>query len=175
MNHILIVEDDAEFRDLLAAKWTELQWQVTTAGSVRDAEYALSGGVVFSHCLLDLNLNTQNGLTLMPQILSLNPGCKIVILTGYASVHSGIEAVKLGAVYLLQKPSRFQDIVAAFDHTAQPDTVRLDEHAITGIAGIERELIQRTLADNQFNVTKTAEQLGLHRRTLQRKMKRRLG
>ncbi len=174
MNRLLIIEDDPEFGALLAGKFSQINWRVNRAGTIDDASEILAQNPPYSHCLLDLNLQTQNGLTLIPALVAHSPGCKIVILTGYASVHSGIEAIKLGAVYLLQKPSRIQDILAAFDHTPHPETVRIDLHSKPGMAGIEQEVIQRTLAENNFNVSKTAEQLGLHRRTLQRKMKRRI-
>ena len=175
MNRLLIVEDDLAFRDLLGSKFTQLGWDVTRMSAVDELSETMGRNTPFSHCLLDLNLNSKNGMTILPDILKHSPGCKVVILTGYASVHSGIEAIKLGAVYLLQKPSRIQDILNAFDHVANPDPFKELQPVQPGIAKIEHELIQKTLSDNQFNISKTAAQLGLHRRTLQRKMKKKLG
>jgi two-component system response regulator RegA len=175
MNRLLLVEDDLAFGDLLMGKFLQLGWQIVRGTTVDSVAEVLVKNEPFSHCLLDLNLNSKNGMTVLPEILVHSPSCKVVVLTGYASVHSGIEAIKLGAVYLLQKPSRLQDILDAFDHVANPEPM---DDAVTHpsrIAKIEDELIQRTLSDNQFNVSKTAAQLGLHRRTLQRKMKKRLG
>jgi two-component system, response regulator RegA len=174
MNRLLIIEDDPEFGAVLAGKFSQINWRVSRATGMEEVSEILAQNPSYSHCVLDLNLQNQNGLTLIPALVAHSPGCKIVILTGYASVHSGIEAIKLGAVYLLQKPSRIQDILEAFEHTPHPETVRIDSHSKPGMAGIEHEVIQRTLAENNFNVSKTADQLGLHRRTLQRKMKRRI-
>jgi two-component system response regulator RegA len=94
-----------------------------------------------------------------------------VVLTGYASVQSSIEAIKLGAVYLLAKPSSMAAILQAFDHTPTTE-VRLDSHAKSGFQHLEQEVIQKVLKENQFNISKTALQLGIPRRSLQRKLKK---
>lgn len=109
-------------------------------------------------------------MTLIEPILAKNPSCKLVILTGFASVANAIEAIKLGAIYVLQKPSRFEQILDAFCHTPNPN--KAHDTVATGIADITKESIQKTLIANGFNITKTAQQLGLHRRTLQRKLKK---
>lgn len=175
VNRILIIEDDRELGSVLADKFSRLGWAVVWVPSFEDLEQLLSIKDPFSHVLLDLNVGTSNSLAWIPRILNHSAQSKIVVLTGYASVHSGIEAVKLGAVYLLQKPSRMQEILAAFDHVPNPTAIGFDTHHRTGIAHIEDEIIQQALQENQFNITKTAAQLGLHRRTLQRRMKKRLG
>lgn len=169
---LLIVEDDVSFGTLLEEKFNSLGWQVTRALSIDDALIAVTKPMRFSHCILDLNLSNQSGLKLIPDILSQSPECKIVILTGYASVQTTIEAIKLGAIYLLSKPSGIKDILNAFNHLASPEQVRLDPHAKRSIDHAEWETIQKTLIENQFNISKTADQLGMHRRTLQRKLKK---
>lgn len=175
MKRLLIIEDDMSFGDLLMSKFVQLGWEVSRVTAIDALSETLVKNTPFSHCLLDLNLNSKNGMTVLPEILVHSPSCKVVVLTGYASVHSGIEAIKLGAVYLLQKPSRLQDILDAFEHVPNPTPIQEAAPSQARMAKIEDELIQRTLSDNQFNVSKTAAQLGLHRRTLQRKMKKRLG
>jgi two-component system, response regulator RegA len=172
VGQLLIVEDDEVLGALLAKKFEALGWQVTRAGSITAALALFSRAASFSHAVLDLNLANQSGLRLIPDLLAHSGGCKIVVLTGYASVQTTIEAIKLGAIYLLAKPSGVQDILNAFGHLADPEHVRLDDHAKSGIAQHSWETIQQALRDNDFNVSKTAAQLGMHRRTLQRKLKK---
>lgn len=173
MRHVLIVEDDATLADLLAHKFTELGWAVTKAPVIETAtQMVLATGASFSHAIIDLNVGHQSGLTLIRPILDQSPACNIVVVTGYASVQTTIEAIKLGAKYLLAKPARFKDIIAAFSHTPDPHHVRMDAYAKTGIPQIEWETIQATLAANNYNISKTADVLGMHRRTLQRKLKK---
>ncbi len=176
MNSILIIEDDEHYAELLSKKFLETGWQVTVVHNRQQyLDLALKDETpfFFSHCLLDLNLANQSGLPLIPKILDRFPACKIVVLTGFSSVQASIEAIKLGAVYLLSKPSRFQSILDAFDHSVS--TVLPSSTLSKGdIAKIEWEIIQKTLMENQFNISKTADQLGLHRRTLQRKLKKRI-
>ena len=171
--HLLIVEDDVTFGRLLTEKFLALHWQVTLSDSIEEAQHCLNN-TVFTHCLLDLNLSHQSGLKLIPLVLEKSTHCKIVVLTGYASVQTSIEAIKLGAIYLLSKPSSIQTILDAFDHLADPEKVRLDQHAKSGLYHVEWETVQKALIDNQFNISKTADQLGLPRRTLQRKLKKKI-
>jgi two-component system response regulator RegA len=169
---LLVVEDDAALGDLLRRKFEELGWQVIHVATIDEARVCCRSGSPFSHCILDLNVGHQSGLRVIPEILGHNADCKIVVLTGYASVQTTIEAIKLGAIYLLAKPSGVQDILRAFSHSADPEHVRIDTHAKSGIAQHSWEAIQQTLRDNDFNVSKTAEDLGMHRRTLQRKLRK---
>lgn len=171
-NHILIVEDDIEFANLLEHKFQKLGWKTSQLNEFESALECLPTLQKLTHCILDLNLSHHSALPLVSQIKTAHPNCKIIILTGYANVQTSIEAIKLGAVYLLSKPSSLQDILNAFEHTVNPKKIRLDEHAKTGIEFQETELIKTALQNNQFNISKTARQLGMHRRTLQRKMKR---
>ncbi|NBV42400.1 response regulator, partial [bacterium] len=140
--------------------------------TVSDAVKAAEKAGPISHCILDLNVAHVSGLSVIPRLLDRSPNCKIVILTGYASVQTTIEAIKLGAIYLLSKPSRFSDILNAFEHQPNPNQVRLDAHAKSGIAQKERETIQQALEAHHYNVSKTADFLGMHRRTLQRKLRK---
>ncbi len=177
--HLLIVEDDAVLGPLLARKFEGMGWSViyceslsVTQGFLCEVTNMGGSPKPLSHCILDLNIGHQSGLRLIPEILTHSPNCKIVVLTGYASVQTTIEAIKLGAIYLLAKPSGVQDILRAFSHSADPEHVRIDTHAKSGIAQHSWEAIQQILRDNDFNVSKTAEDLGMHRRTLQRKLRK---
>ncbi|NDC82807.1 response regulator [bacterium] len=170
-NHLLIIEDDPTFGMLLEEKFKSLKWVVMRILAVEDV-YKISQ--IFTHCILDLNLSHQSGLTVIPSLLKQSPNCKIVVLTGYASVQTTIEAIKLGAVYLLSKPSSITEIINAFEHLANPEKVRMDNYSKNGIDLLEWETIQKALISNQFNISKTAEELGLHRRTLQRKLKKKM-
>jgi len=173
-NHLLIIEDEYSFGSLLAQKFIALGWDVTHLCSIKETFQNISEFHKFSHCILDLNLSQHSGLAIIQPLLKHSPLCKIVVLTGYASVQTTIEAIKLGAIYLLSKPSSIHDILKAFDHLADPEQVRMDAYARRGIEQTEWEMIQKALVNNQFNISKTAEQLGMHRRTLQRKLRKKM-
>jgi two-component system response regulator RegA len=171
-HHLLIVEDDATFGALLKLKFEAKNWTVSLAKTLDEAQHTCTTHPPFSHCILDLNVANHSSLRLIPPLLSQNPTCKIVILTGFASIDTSIQAIKLGAKYLLSKPCSLSDIIAAFDHTPDAQNVRLDPLAQKSIDTIEWETIQKALLENEFNISKTAQYLGMHRRTLQRKLKK---
>ena len=171
-HHLLIVEDDPTLGALLDEKFKNLAWQVHRAPSIDEAMLQINTALIMTHCILDLNISRQSSLSLIPKIIKKFPNCKIVILTGYASVQTTIEAIKLGATYLLSKPCQLSDIITAFEHNAATNKIRLDNHAKSGIDHYEWETIQKALQNNQFNISKTAEELGMHRRTLQRKLRK---
>lgn len=122
--------------------------------------------------LLDLKLGEQSGLALIEPMLALAPQARIVVLTGYSSIATAVEAVKLGAVQYLCKPTGAEEILAAFEHVEGDANVPLSDRA-PSVDRLEWEHIQRILAENQGNVSATARALGMHRRTLQRKLYKR--
>lgn len=171
---LLIVEDDHDLACLLQTKFESRNFEVKLAHSLVQVLDFIGSGLVFSHCLMDLNVCHQSSLVLIPKLKQVFSNIKIVVLTGYANVHVSIEAVKLGAVYLLSKPSKLEDILLAFDHVPNADEVPLDSYLKSTIDSLEQQIITQALAKNQYNVSKTARELGMHRRTLQRKIKRKV-
>lgn len=174
---ILIIDDDEVFSSVLARACRrrglnpvcahEGEQALTLLKKWQAAEPEASPRIV-----LDLKLGQQSGLMLIEPILELLPNAHIVILTGYSSIATAVEAVKLGAVQYLCKPATVDEILAAFEHTEGDADVALPENP-PSVDRLEWEYIQRTLAQHQGNISATARALGMHRRTLQRKLYKR--
>jgi len=123
--------------------------------------------------VLDLSLGGTSGLALIEPLLDINPDCRIVVLTGYASIATAVDAIKLGAVQYLAKPVEVDAIVAAFDAAERPETAELPEIEPLSVDRLEWEHIQRILREHEGNISATARALKMHRRTLQRKLSKR--
>lgn len=125
------------------------------------------------YAVVDLRLGDRNGLELVTELLALDPATEVVVLTGYGSIASAIDAVRLGAVYLLSKPANVDDVLAAFARGKSPPEVRpVADYRAPSLARTEWEHIHRVLADCDGNVSEAARRLGIHRRSLQRKLAR---
>ncbi len=158
---LLILEDDRRLRKTLAEDFTERNYQVTEAESLDNLSF-----LFFDYAILDLRLLGESGLAAIPKLKNENPNCAIVILTGYGSVATAVEAVKIGALNYLNKPTSSDLIEAALRDELKHTTL------ITPLAQHEHEYIEFVLTQNDGNVTKSAKQLGLHRQSLQRKLKK---
>ena len=130
--------------------------------------------------VLDLNLNGDSGLSLIPRLLELNPACRIVVLTGYASITTAVDAIKLGAVQYLAKPVDLNTLLRAFDHTLEAADAAREASPSAALSAVpmsvdrmEWEHIQRVLQEHKGNISATARALNMHRRTLQRKLLKR--
>jgi two-component system response regulator RegA len=119
--------------------------------------------------VVDLKMSGNSGLVLVRQLASLNAGTRIVVLTGFASVTTAIEAIKLGATHYLAKPVDADEIVSAFERHSGNAEVELSSSPLS-IDRLEWEHIQRVLAEHDGNISATARSLNMHRRTLQRKL-----
>ncbi len=168
MSTLLLIDDDALFcrvlGQALARRGLEVLSAQDGAGALRQARAHQPARAV-----LDLNLGGESGLKLIAPLLEAAPGIEILLLTGYASLSTAVEAIKLGAVNYLAKPVDADAVLAAFGATttgtpsADPLTLRR----------LEWEHIQRVLGENDGNISAAARQLGLHRRTLQRRLRKR--
>jgi two-component system, response regulator RegA len=129
----------------------------------------------FTQAIVDLKIAQDSGLALIKNLLLINPDIRIVMLTGYSSVSTAVEAIKLGAINYLCKPLDVDTILAAFEHTAMdnPDINTTIISAPPSLDRMEWEHIQKTLLANNGNISATARELGMHRRTLQRKLTKR--
>lgn len=167
--NILVVEDDDAFRDGLARALTRRAHRVTAAAGSEEA-LALTVANPPEAAILDLKLRgTESGLHLIAPLKGCNPNMRIVLLTGYASIATAVEAIKLGATHYLAKPADVDDILAALDR----DQGQADAQPVTQPLPIERlewEHIQKVLAEYDGNISATARALRMHRRTLQRKL-----
>lgn len=166
---LLIVEDDAAFARTLCRSFERRGYtvlQATTAEQVTHILKTHSPG----YAVVDLKLAAgASGLACVQMLHAHDAQMLIVVLTGYASIATAVEAIKLGACHYLAKPSNTDDIEAAFGRAEGDAEVELTERS-TSIKTLEWERIHETLAETGFNISETARRLGMHRRTLARKL-----
>ncbi len=165
---MLIVEDDEALRRRLATAFESRGLSVRTAASLAEAEQRIAEDPP-ELIVLDLRVGVDHGLSLIPVALKGDPATKIVVLTGYGSIATAVDAVKLGAVQYLTKPADADDILAAFNG-GRKGTVSDPPIESMSLDRLEWEHINRVLAECGQNVSEAARVLGLHRRTLQRKL-----
>ena len=167
---LLLVEDDAAFARTLQRSFERRGYRVLHASSAE--EVALLRQHRPQYAVMDLKLaGNVSGLTCVQMLHQLNPDALIVVLTGYASIATAVEAIKLGACHYLAKPSNTDDIEAAFSRSEGTPEVELAT-STTSIKTLEWEKIHETLAATGFNISETARRLGMHRRTLARKLEK---
>jgi len=164
---LLLVDDDATFCGVLSRALEKRGFAVTVAHSVERA-IPLAQTSPPEYAVVDMKMEGASGLALIRALHELDPATRIVVLTGYASIATAVEAIKLGATQYLSKPANADEIVAAFGHIAS-DALPLDTRP-PSVERLEWEHIQRVLQENQGNVSATARALNMHRRTLQRKL-----
>lgn len=173
MTSVLVIDDDETFNAVLSRALGRRGYAVTRATSADDG-LAAARAQVPDAVVLDLNLGSTSGLGLIHPLMELAPGCRIVVLTGYASIATAVEAIKAGAVQYFAKPVEVEAIVAALDDDpgVEEGITSLPSDPLS-ISRLEWEHIQRVLLENAGNVSATARALKMHRRTLQRKLAKR--
>ena len=168
---LLIVDDDSTFSSILSRALTRRGYQVFTAETATEA-VELCTQHQPQQAVVDLKLETESGLNILPQLKTVNPNIQMLILTGYSSISTAVEAIKMGAINYLCKPAGVDDILAAFSNTA-PNPATSIKETPPSVDRLEWEHIQKVLAENGGNISATARNLGMHRRTLQRKLLKR--
>lgn len=168
---LLIVEDDATFARTLQRSFERRGYDVRVAAGP-DALPPLLVERLPSYAIVDLKLGTASGLTCVKLLHAADPAMLIVVLTGYASIATAVEAIKLGACHYLAKPSNTDDIEAAFGKASGDVAAPITQRA-TSLKTLEWERINEMLAETGFNISETARRLGMHRRTLVRKLEKR--
>lgn len=168
---LLLVEDDAAFARVLLRSFERRGYSVIHASSQDEMQILLKTHSP-THAVVDLKLNgSTSGLNCVQVLNQHNPDMLIVVLTGFASINTAVEAIKLGACQYLAKPSNTDDIEAAFNHVAGSEPVELTNRS-TSIKNLEWERIHEVLVETDFNISETARRLGMHRRTLARKLEK---
>ena len=168
---LMIIEDDDAFARTLSRSFERRGYQVVHAPGLDEAAVLLQTHSP-GYAVVDLKLKgTASGLSCVQLLHSHDPEILIVVLTGFASIGTAVEAIKLGACQYLAKPSNTDDIEAAFGHVAGNAEADLTNRA-TSIKTLEWERIHATLAETDFNISETARRLGMHRRTLARKLEK---
>lgn len=168
---ILVVDDDEVFATTLARA---MERRGLAARVAHDVESALSSFVVSppEFAVVDLRLPGGSGLMVVKRMRAISKSVRIVVLTGFGSITSTVDAIKLGACYYLSKPANADEVLAALQH--EPADF-VDSDPITDVPSVYRvewEHIHRVLAEQNGNVSESARLLGIHRRTLQRKLQK---
>lgn len=168
---ILVVDDDEVFCQVMQRALVRRGFAVEVCFNIASAERAVAEKH-FKKAIVDLKIAQESGLVLIRSLKAINPAIEIIMLTGYSSVSTAVEAIKLGALNYFCKPIDVDEILNAFTYTdlttensAPISTPTLDR--------VEWEHIQKILQDHQGNVSAAARALGVHRRTLQRKLQKR--
>jgi two-component system, response regulator RegA len=169
--HLLIVEDDAAFARTLKRSFERRGYSVDLASNQGEMQALLEARTP-GFAVVDLKLNGEaSGLACVQQLHAHDEEMLIVVLTGFASIATAVEAIKLGACHYLAKPSNTDDIEAAFGRAEGSTEVSITNRA-TSIKTLEWERIHEMLAETGFNISETARRLGMHRRTLARKLEK---
>jgi two-component system response regulator RegA len=169
---ILLVDDDQNFRERMARALRDRGHEVRTAAG--PAEALRLGTEDSPECaVVDLRMPGGSGLEVVSALKALDPATAVVVLTGYGSIATALEAVRRGALHYLQKPVDADELLAAFarEGLLPPQQVP-EEPAAPSLARAEWEHIQRVLTDAGGNVSEAARRLGLHRKSLQRKLQK---
>jgi two-component system response regulator RegA len=168
---LLLVDDDAVFRQRLAKALASRGIEVRVAGNGTEA-LVLAGEECPEWALVDLRMPGGSGLDVVKALKAMDPATDIVVLTGYGSIATALEAVRLGARHYLTKPADVDEILAAFTG-GRPQPADTDPAGTPSLDLVEWEHLQRVLADCGGNLSEAARRLGMHRRSLQRKVERR--
>lgn len=172
-DRLLLVDDDEYLTEVLSRALRRRGFTVAVAHTAADA-VAASRDNLFDKAVVDLKLAESSGLQLLPQLLAVLPDLHIVILTGYSSIATAVEAIKGGALNYLCKPADVDDILGAFAPRVPAESSArssaMDEYSPPSVDRLEWEHIQKVLQEHDGNISATARALGMHRRTLQRKL-----
>ncbi|WP_167631870.1 response regulator transcription factor [Mariprofundus ferrooxydans] len=169
---LLLVDDDEIFCQVLAKALGRRGFDVLTAHSIEQALGQLDEIGVPDYAVVDLSMpGGGSGLVLVEQLHARSAKMRIVVLTGYASIATAVEAIKLGAIHYLSKPANADEIVQAFGkEQGDAETVMAERPSVRRL---EWEHIQKVLTECEGNISAAARELGMHRRTLQRKLAKR--
>jgi two-component system response regulator RegA len=165
---LLLVDDDETFRRVLARALTKRGFDVSVAHDV-DAALILAEENAPEYAVVDLKMPGPSGLVLVKRLKELDEETRIVMLTGFASIATAVEAIKLGATHYLAKPADADQIIAAFEREGGDAETPVTPQPLS-VDRLEWEHIQRVLNEHQGNISATARALKMHRRTLQRKL-----
>ncbi|MEK7207082.1 MAG: response regulator transcription factor [Pseudomonadota bacterium] len=168
---LLLVDDDETFCQVLAKALARRGFAVRLAHSVPEG-LASAEKSPPEYAVVDLKMHGPSGLELVKKLKELDEHTRIVVLTGYASVATAVEAIKLGAVHYLSKPADADEVVYAFGRQAGDAAVAVEARPVP-LSRLEWEHIQKVLMECDGNISETARRLGMHRRTLQRKLLKR--
>jgi two-component system response regulator RegA len=165
---LLLVDDDLTFCSVLKNALEKRNYEVLVANDVKNG-MALAEQNIPEFAVIDLRIGLDSGLELVKKLISLDDNTQIVMLTGFASIATAVEAIKLGATHYLTKPANTDEIVAALTKNEGDPSVSISENPLS-IKRLEWEHLQKVLMQHEGNISAAARALNMHRRTLQRKL-----
>ena len=168
---LLIVDDDEIFCEVLSDAMISRGYAVATAHDIQSG-LDQAAGLEPEYAVIDLRIGEESGLVLAQKLHAQDENTRMVILTGYASVATAVEAIKLGAVHYLTKPADADEILAALHKDEGDASIPVSDNPLT-VRRLEWEHLQKVLAECDGNISAAARKLRMHRRTLQRKLAKR--
>jgi two-component system, response regulator RegA len=168
---LLLADDDETFCAVLAEALRKRGFCVYVAHDVPSA-LEMAAERHLTHAVVDLQMPGPSGLELVAHLCERNPAMRLVVLTGYASIATAVEAIKLGATHYLTKPADADEIVASFRRTTGVPAIPIADKPIS-VERLQWEHIHKVLDECEGNVSAAARRLGMHRRTLQRRLSKR--
>ncbi len=171
LQKMLLVDDDPIFLHVLSRAMSKRGYDIYHAENEEDA-LALVHTHNFDFAVIDLKLEHSSGLQLLVKLKKSHESIKVLVLTGYSSIATAVDAIKLGAANYLCKPADADEILQAFDTASNLDNTNITATP-PSVNRLEWEHIQKVLHENEGNISATARALGMHRRTLQRKLLKR--
>lgn len=169
---LLLADDNFALRERLAQAFRDRGYEVRTAGNYDEA-MQLARQEPPEMAVVDLKMPGPNGLELVRDLKELDPAMEVLVLTGFGSIATTVDAIRLGAVNYLPKPADADEILAAFSRQGASVESGDSEHETPSLARAEWEHIHRVLSDCEGNLSEAARRLGIHRRSLQRKLRKR--
>ncbi|MBS3952263.1 response regulator transcription factor [Methylicorpusculum oleiharenae] len=168
---LLLVDDDETFCNVLKNALEKRNYEVIVAN---DVENGIKMAEISEpeYAVIDLRIGYQSGLELVKKLISLDGNTQIVMLTGFASIATAVEAIKLGAIHYLTKPANADEIVNALNKNEGDTSVSINENPLS-VKRLEWEHLQKVLMQHDGNISAAARALNMHRRTLQRKLEKR--
>ena len=167
---VLVVDDDDVFRNRLRRAFSHRNWEAEAAPNGAEAlKFARERSPDL--VVVDLRMPGMGGLELVEELRRIDSSMRIIMLTGYGSIPTAISAVKRGADHYLSKPADVDQILAAYENLrSAPDTEPEVPDTVPSLARVEWEHMQRVITDCGGNISQAARLLGIHRRSLQRKL-----
>jgi two-component system response regulator RegA len=165
---LLLVDDDETFCSVLKSALAKRNYEVLVATNVMDG-IRLAEQNLPEYAVIDLRIGYESGLELVKKLISLDDNTQIVMLTGFASIATAVEAIKLGATHYLTKPANADEIVSALNKNEGDSSVSISENPLS-VKRLEWEHLQKVLMQHDGNISAAARALNMHRRTLQRKL-----
>jgi two-component system response regulator RegA len=168
---LLLVDDDETFCNVLKSALEKRNYEVIIAHDVATG-ISVAEQNLPEYAVIDLRIGHESGLELVKKLISLDANTQIVMLTGFASIATAVESIKLGAIHYLTKPANADEIVNALHKNEGDSTVLISENPLS-VKRLEWEHLQKILMQHEGNISAAARALNMHRRTLQRKLEKR--